>query len=124
MTNNAKNNKNMQFQGGPRNLILGVLFLVGCILILARLTDYTRQTAVIPYSVFLEKVEQNQIKQVQINGQEVHGKFKEGGNFETVVPENAKDWELLKSHQVEFAIVNNGNQFNIWYVSMLLSILG
>lgn len=124
MTNNAKNNKNMQFQGGPRNLILGVLFLVGCILILARLTDYTRQTAVIPYSTFLEKVEQNQIKQVQINGQEVHGKFKEGGNFETVIPENAKDWELLKAHQVEFAVVNNSNQFNIWYVSMLLSILG
>lgn len=114
----------MQFQGGPRNLILGVLFLVGCILILARLTDYTRQTAVIPYSTFLEKVEQNQIKQIQVDGQEVHGRFKEGGAFETVIPERAADWELLKSHQVEFAVTNTSNQFNIWYVSMLLSILG
>ena len=105
----------MQFQGGPRNLILGVLFLVGCILILAKLTDYTRQTAVIPYSAFLEKVEQNQIKQAQLNGQEIFGKLKEGSNFETVAPEKAKPWELLKSHQVEFSVVNNSNQFNIWY---------
>ena len=65
--------------------------MVACILVLARLTDYTRQTVVIPYSTFLTKVEQNQVKWVQINGQEVHGKFKDGGNFETVVAENSKD---------------------------------
>ena len=124
MANNTKNNKENQFQGGPKNLIIGVLFMVACILILARLTDYTRQTAVIPYSTFLAKVEQNQVKAVQINGQEVHGKFKDGGNFETVVAENAKDWDLLKEHNVEFSVVNAGNQLNIWYIIMLLSVLG
>ncbi len=50
MTNNNKNIKKNQLQGGPRNLIIGVLFMVGCILLLAQLTDYTRQTS--RYSLF------------------------------------------------------------------------
>ena len=124
MTNNNKNTKKNQLQGGPRNLIFGVLFMVGCILILARLTDYTRQTSVIPYSTFLSKVEQNQVSSVQINGQEVHGKFKDGGHFETTIAENTKDWDLLKAHGVEFSVVNAGNQFNMWYLTMLLIALG
>ena len=124
MTNNNKNTKKNQLQGGPRNLIFGVLFMVGCILILARLTDYTRQTSVIPYSTFLSKVDQNQVASVHINGQEVHGKFKDGGHFETTVAENNKDWDLLKAHGVEFSVVNAGNQFNIWYLTMLLIALG
>lgn len=123
MSNNSKNNKKNQLQGGPKNLILGVLFMVGCILVLARLTDYTRQTAVLPYSTFLSKVEENQVKSVQINGQEVHGKLKDGTNFETVVAEN-KDWDLLKEHGVEFSVVSTTNQLNIWYIIMLLSLLG
>ena len=124
MTNNNKNNKKNQLQGGPKNLILGVAFMVACILVLARLTDYTRQTAVIPYSTFLSKVEQNQVKSVHINGQDVHGKFIDGSNFETTVAENAKDWDLLKSHNVEFSVMSAGNQLNIWYIIMLLSVLG
>jgi len=124
MTNNNKNTKKNQLQGGPRNLILGALFMVGCILILARLTDYTRQTSVIPYSTFLTKIEQNQVSSVQINGQEVHGKFKDGGYFETTIAPNTKDWDLLKAHNVEFSVVNAGNQFNMWYITMLLIALG
>jgi cell division protease FtsH len=124
MTNNNKNTKKNQLQGGPRNLIIGALFMVGCILILARLTDYTRQTSVIPYSTFLNKIEQDQVKSVHINGQEVHGKFKDGGHFETTIAENTKDWDLLKAHNVEFSVVNAGNQFNTWYITMLLIALG
>ncbi len=124
MTNNNKNTKKNQLQGGPRNLIIGVLFMVGCILILARLTDYTRQTSVIPYSTFLSKVEQNEVASIHINGQEVHGKFKDGGHFETTVAENTKDWDLLKAHNVEFSVVNAGNQFSVWYLTMLLIALG
>jgi cell division protease FtsH len=124
MTNNNKNTKKNQLQGGPRNLIFGVLFMVGCILILAHLTDYTRQTTVIPYSTFLNQVEQNSVSTIQISGQEVHGKFKDGSRFETTVAENNKDWDLLKAHGVEFSVVNSGNQFNIWYLTMLLIALG
>ncbi len=125
MTNNAnKNNKKNQFQGGPKNLIIGVAFMVACILILARLTDYTRATAVIPYSTFLSKVEQDQVKAVNISGQDVRGKFKDGSYFETTVAENSKDYDLLKAHGVEFSIANSGNQFNMWYFSMLLIALG
>lgn len=124
MTNNNKNAKKNQLQGGPRNLIIGVLFMVGCILLLARLTDYTRQTAVIPYSTFLSKVENNEVKWVQIAGQEVKGKLKDGSNFETVIAENTKDWDLLKNHNVEFSVVSTANQFNMWYLILLFSVLG
>lgn len=125
MTNNTnKNNKKNQFQGGPKNLIIGVAFMVACILILARLTDYTRTTAVIPYSTFLSKVEKDEVKSVSISGQDVRGKFKDGNYFETVVAENSKDFDLLKNHGVEFTIMNSGNQFNMWYFTMLLIALG
>lgn len=125
MTNNTnKNNKKNQFQGGPKNLIIGVAFMVACILILARLTDYTRTTAVIPYSTFLSKVENDEVKSVTLSGQDVRGKFKDGSYFETVVAENSKDFDLLKNHGVEFAIMNSGNQFNMWYFTMLLIALG
>jgi cell division protease FtsH len=124
MSNNTKNPKKNQFQGGPKNLIIGASFMVACVILLAWLTDYTRQTVVIPYSTFLQKVEKNEVQAVQINGQEVHGKFKDGGRFETIVAENNQDWDLLKEHSVEFTVINSGNQFNVWYLSLLLIALG
>ena len=124
MSNNNKNTKKNQLQGGPRNLIIGVLFMVSCILLLAWLTDYTRQTSVIPYSAFLSKVEQDQVQSVQINGQEVHGRFKDNSKFETIVAPNSEDWGLLKAHNVEFSVISTANQINLWYIIMLLSVLG
>ncbi len=124
MTNMSKNNKKNQFQGGPKNLILGVMLMVGCILVLAYLTDYTRKTSVIPYSTFLQKVEEDQVKWVHINGQDVRGKFKDGVSFETVVAENANNWDLLKAHNVEFSVMSVSNQINIWYIITLFSVLG
>ena len=122
--NNAKNSKKNQFQGGPRNLLIGVALMVLCIAVLGWLTDYTRQTEVIPYSAFLSKVEQDQVKRVHINGQEVRGKFTNGTSFETTIAESDKNWELLKAHNVEFSVVNSNSQFNMWYLITLLSVLG
>jgi len=125
MNNTNKNsNKKNQLQGGPRNLIIGAILLVGCVLVLARLTDYTRQTTVIPYSTFLGKIEQGQVKAVHINGQEVKGRFKEGGLFETTIAENVQNWDLLKKHDVEFSVANSGNQLNMWYLITLLIAFG
>lgn len=123
MNNNKNSNKN-QSQGGPKNLIIGVLLAVSCILLLAHLTDYTRQTTVIPYSDFLSKVEKDQVKWVHINGQDVRGKFKDNSNFETVIAQSNQDWDLLRAHNVEFSVANTSNQFNLWYIITLLSVLG
>jgi cell division protease FtsH len=123
MTNN-KNTKKNQFQGGPRNLIVGVVLLVGFILLLAQLTDYTRQTKVINYSEFISQVEKNAVKSVFVNGQEVKGKFTDGTHFEATIVQDAKIWDLLKEHGVEFAVMNAANQLNIWYILGLISILG
>lgn len=124
MANNSKNNKNTFQNGGPKNVIIGAAVMVIIVAVLGWLTDYTRHTEVIPYSAFLHKVEQNQVQAVQINGQEVYGRLKDGGRFETVVAENSRDWDLLKQHNVEFSVVNSGNQFNVWYISLLLLALG
>ena len=53
MTNNNKKSKKNQFQGGPKKPDhWGPHLWLPVLLILAWLTDYTRQTVVIPYSTF------------------------------------------------------------------------
>jgi cell division protease FtsH len=123
-TNNTKNKNKAKFQGGPRNLIIGVLFVVGCIMVLAKLTDYTRQIKSISYATFLNKIEQGEIKKVQISGQDAVGIFKDGSHFETVIADTDKNWDLLKTNNVDFSVVNPASQINLWYIFILVSVLG
>ena len=62
MANNTKNNnKKNQFQGGPKNLIIGVAFY-GCLYLgFGTINRLYPSNSVIPYSAFLTKVEQNQV---------------------------------------------------------------
>ncbi len=115
--------KNNFFRGGPKNILIGTAILIGCLILLHKLTDYSRQTQSIGYSTFLQKVEQNDVKQVHVSGQEVYGILKDGSRFETVVADNPKNWDVLKKHNVEFSVANPANQINFWYLLPFLSIL-
>ena len=115
--------KNNPFVRGPKNLVFAVIFFVISIALLTKLTDYTRQVKSIAYSTFLKAVEQDTVKSVHKNGQDVYGILNDGTRFETVVEESPSNLELLRQHNVEFSVAPLSGQFNFWHVLLLFSFL-
>jgi len=115
--------KNKFFKKGPKQFIIAALIFVACILFLAKLTDYTRQVTSISYSTFLKRVERGDIKRIRVSGQDVYGKLKDGSQFETVIADNVKNWDLLKEHDVEVTVISPSAQINFWYLIPLFSLL-
>lgn len=122
-----KMKKNKQFQflnnGGPRTFFMGILVLFGLLVVLHRLTEYTRGIEEIYYSTFLERIENDAIEQVHFSGQEAYGIQKNGVRFKSTVGNNPGIWDLLRKHNVRFGIENMSNQFNWWYLLPLVSII-
>ncbi len=120
----TKNKKNGFFNtGGPRSMVILTLFLIGGLVALHWLTDYTRQIKSVPYSTFLKMVETDQVKQVYSSDQDVRGVLADGSRFETVVPNNPNDWEILKKHNVEVNVASTAGQVNFWHIFILGSLL-
>src|SRR5579872_3473302 len=99
-----------------KNAIVVLVVLAGVLLVLHKLTELGRNVQVLSYSTFLEKIDQDLIKKVYISGQDVEGIFTDGTRFETVIGNNANDWERLRRHNVEFSIVSPSNQLGMWYL--------
>ncbi len=105
--------KTAQFQGGPRNLLILVAFLIAGLFVLTRINEYTHHIRTISYTTFLKKAEQDEIKSIYVNGQDVAGELKNGARFETVIPESAQNWDLLKSHGVEIVVSSPSSQISL-----------
>lgn len=110
-------------QGGPKNLIFAVIFFILCLGLLTKLTDYTRKIVSLNYSEFLQKVEKDQVRKVNISGQDVYGELTDGTKFETVIADVPQNWDLLRAHNVEFAVVSPTGNFSLWHILLLISFL-
>lgn len=114
-----KPKNNNSWMPSPKNIkngLVALIIIAGILLVLHKLTELGRNVQVISYSTFLEKVDQNLVKKVYVAGQDVEGIFTDGGRFETVIGNNANDWELLRMHGVEFSVISPSNQVGIWYL--------
>lgn len=118
-----KFNKSPLFQGGPKNLLILLMIMVGGLLLLHHFTDYARQIKTISYDAFLKSVETNEVKEVHVAGQEVYGLFRDGSRFETVVGANPKNWDMLKEHNVQVWVASSSSQVSLWYIFPLLFLL-
>ena len=118
-----KKNKKAFLGGTPRTFLVGLLVLVGSLFALHMLTDRSRNIKTLTYSAFLNQVEQDQVKRVHVVGQEVYGFLKDGTRFETTIANKGKDWETLRTHNVEFSVDSPNQQFNLWYLLPFLSFL-
>src|SRR5579871_4763253 len=110
------NNSWMPSPKNVKNGLVALIIIAGILLVLHKLTELGRNIQVISYSTFLEKVDQNLVKKIYVAGQDVEGIFADGSRFETVIGNNANDWELLRMHGVEFSIISPSNQQGIWYL--------
>lgn len=115
--------KNKLFNGGPRNLMGMALIAFLALGVLMWLTEYSRTIQVMTYSAFLDVVEQNKVKEVYVDGQEVRGKLIDGVRFECTTPDAPQLWDLLRKHNVDMAVANQAGYFSHWYISLLLIVL-
>lgn len=119
-----KTTKKNPVPGGPRNLVIAVLIIVGSLFILTKLTDYARQVQTLSYSTFLKRIEHGDVKMVHVSGQHVEGLLRDNQKFESVIAYNPTFWDTLKQHNVEFSV---STPSNAWYMfsigALFLSLL-
>jgi cell division protease FtsH len=108
---------------GPRHIIFLILFFMVSIAFLSKLTDYTRTIKSLNHSQFLTAVEQDKVRSVHINGQEVYGVMHDGTQFEAIVADHPMNLKLLRSHNVDIIVASNAGQFSLWHLLLLLSFI-
>jgi cell division protease FtsH len=118
-----KGKKTEYFSGGPRSLFVAIIIIVCSMMVLKWLTDYTLQVKPISYSTFIQKVEEDQVKAIHVNEQDVQGQFKDGSKFETVIAETPANWDILKQHNVEVNVTSPSSQVSLWYLLPLISFI-
>jgi cell division protease FtsH len=121
-----KPQKNKFFNPNPKNLknaLFALLIIAGLLFVLHRLTELGRNVQVLPFSTFLEKVEQKQVKKIHVSYQDVEGILKDGSRFETVISKNFQDWDKLRSYGIEFAVISPSNQLSMWYLFLFSCLL-
>ena len=115
------NKKKFNRTSGPRNLVIMACLLGASLILLTKLTDMTQDIEKIAFSDFLDKVQAGQVAEVKFYGQDVLGKLKEGGKFETVAANYAKIWDLLREQKVLFTVDNSASKASyFWYFILLL----
>lgn len=117
-----KNQKNSFFQDGPKGLLIAAILFALCMFILRNLVEITAEIKTFTYTEFQKSVEQDLVKSVSVQGQDVQGVLKDGTQFETIIPYNPFDWELLKIHGVNVTIANTGSQFSLLYIIIFASV--
>lgn len=115
--------KNIFGSGGPRNLIIVVLFIVGCLWLLTRVVDPKRNVQEIKYSQFLELVDKGKIESATVSGQLIVGKTRDQQRFETIMPADQSVWEKLTKNHVEFAVVNPQTDINVWQILLFAAFI-
>lgn len=116
-----KNDKKRPYLQGSKHILIAIVIFVLGITLLTKLTDYTRQVKSINYSAFLHDVEEDKVSRVTVSDQDVQGEYKDGAKFETVIPYSPKNWDILRNHNVDIAVINTAGLVNIWYLVFLLS---
>ncbi|MBT4258733.1 MAG: cell division protein FtsH, partial [Nitrospina sp.] len=79
----------------------------------------TSQSEVV-FSDFMDQVEQGQVTEVMISGDNISGKYMDGNSFQTTAP--PKDPDLIKSlREKSVRIVVVPPEQTSWYMSILIS---
>lgn len=107
------------FARGPKNLLFVVFFFVICIALMSKLTDYTRHIKSMNYSAFMKAVENKEVKEIHVSGQDVYGILNDGTRFEAIIADTPQNWNFLREHNVEFSVAPTSNQLTVWHIVLL-----
>lgn len=115
--------KNRFGSGGPRNIIIAVIVMLGCIALLTKLVDDTREREEMNYSQFMNMVDKGNVKNAAVSGSFIVGVTKEGKRFEATVPVTHDLLELLRKNGAEITLASAAAQPSIWHMLLLVSFL-
>jgi len=91
-----------------RNLLVWAAFIAVCGAIFVaseNQQEHKINTTEITYSELLDKVEQGEVHDVIINGNDLTGHFKQNNrSFETVIPNNSNIYNRLENHNVQITV--------------------
>lgn len=115
--------KNRFGSGGPRNIIIAVIVMLGCIALLTKLVDDTREREELNYSQFMNMVDKGSIKKASVSGSFILGLTKDNKRFESTVPVTHELLENLRKNGAEIVLANAAAQPSIWHILLLVSFL-
>ena len=118
-----KFNRTMLPTKGPKGIVFALIIALLGVAVLSWLISDNRETATYTYSQFLDLVEDNKVEVVRVAGQDLQGKLRDGSRFETVIIDNPKVWDILRTHNVIIAVDNLANQFSFWHLLFLGSLV-
>src|SRR5438105_3524477 len=105
-----------------RNLALWVIIVLLLLALFTLFQNPGQHTSSqdIPYSQLLKDVEQGRVRDLVIQGPEIHGTYIGGGSFQTYAPSDPGLVPLLRSKEVAFSA--RPLQENVpWFVQLLIS---
>ena len=110
--------KSNPFSRGPKNLLFVVMFFIISIALLTKLADYTRQVKTMPFSTFLDKVEDDAVRSVHLAGAEVFGILKNGTRFESTLDTSFREKAInaMRDHSVEISVSQSSAQLSFWHL--------
>jgi len=121
-----KKNKNGLRQGPGGFLgavLLAVVFMVA-IFMLTRVADNVRERGEVSYSAYLDLVEQDKIKHVDITGSFVRCVTKDDKQFEVTIPEqNSEHLTILRKHAVD-VVISSPSSLGFWPLLLIAALLG
>jgi len=105
-----------------RNLALWVIIVLLLLALFTLFQNPGQRTSSqeIPYSQLVKDVEQGRVRDLVIQGPEIHGSYMGGGSFQTYAPNDPGLVPLLRSKEVAFSA--RPLQDNVpWFVQLLIS---
>ncbi|MBE0618476.1 MAG: ATP-dependent zinc metalloprotease FtsH [Proteobacteria bacterium] len=102
-----------------RNLALWLLILMILLLVFQLFPGNEPVRQMVPYTDFLEAVEQGRVTEVTLQGREVYGKYTDQMAFKTFTPEDPDLVRTLRKGGV--SIVAKPDRESPWYMTILIS---
>jgi len=102
-----------------RNLALWLLILMILLLVFQLFPGNEPVRQLVPYTDFLEAVEQGRVTEVTLQGREVYGKYTDQAAFKTFTPD---DPDLVRTlREAGVSIVAKPDRESPWYMTILIS---
>lgn len=111
----GKNIKKL-FEGGPTGFIGFIAGLLILLLCLSWFMDSGNPVRILSHSEFAQAVEDNQIVNIKVSGDEVYGKLVNDDRFESTVHFTDKLWDKLKEKNISVVINTAKQTSDIWII--------
>lgn len=105
-----------------KQLLVTIIILFVSIGVLYKLIETTRNFVTLSYTSFLDKIEQNAVKRVQVSGNNIVGVLKDGTAFETVTINDPSLWQLMRKYKIDIVAENVGTDW-VFIIMMTLIVL-